>query len=52
MKYRLKKKLLRRNVETIADKCPLAFKNRADKKAWISEVVTKHPAIMRKEHTR
>lgn len=49
MKWRTKKKRIRRNAEYIAGKIPLAFKNRADRDAWIKDIVTNHPALKRKE---
>lgn len=49
MKWRLKKKRIRQKVEYIARKCPLAFKGRADREAWIKAAVANHPALKRKE---
>ena len=49
MKRRLKKKRIKKNAEFIADRIPLAFSGKADRKQWIRDVVTNHPALKRKE---
>ena len=39
---RIYKKKYKQAVVRIADKIPLAFKTKADRKAWISEITNKH----------
>ena len=45
-KHRRYKKNVRRNAKAIAKKCPLAFKNGRDRRAWINDIVRNHPELM------
>ena len=51
MSKRLYKKRYKKVIAQIADKCHLAFKNKAEKKAWISEVTNKRMDDMKRGAT-
>lgn len=48
MKWRVKKKQIRRDLDCIADKIPSAFTGKADREAWIRDIIKNHPALKRK----
>lgn len=52
MKARIKKKNIRRNAERMAEKLPLALPTKADKKAFVDDIVRRHPALVRKKEKK